>query len=110
MRNILNSFYDTIRKTLGRIKPPFFDGLSIWDVLYFFFRGIYEGAISTRAGSVSFSFFLALFPGIIFIFTLIAYLPIDAFQTELYSILGDVLPPSTHVLLQKKCQDGLKMR
>ncbi|MGB2117841.1 MAG: ribonuclease BN, partial [Schleiferiaceae bacterium] len=89
MRNILNSFYDTIRKTLGRIKPPFFDGLSIWDVLYFFFRGIYEGAISTRAGSVSFSFFLALFPGIIFIFTLIAYLPIDAFQTELYSILSD---------------------
>ena len=62
MRKLLISFYDTIRKTLGSIKPPFFDGLSIWDVLYFFFRGIYEGAIATRAGSVSFSFFLALFP------------------------------------------------
>jgi len=110
MRNILNAFYDTIRKTLGRIKPPFFDGLSIWDVLYFFFRGIYEGAISTRAGSVSFSFFLALFPGIIFIFTLIAYLPIDAFQTELYSILGDVLPPSTHEMAFATIDDILTIK
>lgn len=110
MRNILNSFYDTIRNTLGRIKPPFFDGLSIWDVLYFFFRGIYEGAISTRAGSVSFSFFLALFPGIIFIFTLIAYLPIDAFQTELYSILGDVLPPSTHEMAFATIDDILTIK
>ena len=110
MRNILNSLYDTIRKTLGRIKPPFFDGLSIWDVLYFFFRGIYEGAISTRAGSVSFSFFLALFPGIIFIFTLIAYLPIEAFQTELYSILSDVLPPSTHEMAFATIDDILTIK
>jgi len=110
MRNILNALYDTIRKTLGRIKPPFFDGLSIWDVLYFFFRGIYEGAISTRAGSVSFSFFLALFPGIIFIFTLIAYLPINAFQTELYSILGDVLPPSTHEMAFATIDDILTIK
>ncbi len=63
-----------IKQLLSTVKPPFFDGLTLWDVLSFFFRGIYEGAISSRAGSVSFSFFLALFPGIIFIFTLIAYL------------------------------------
>ena len=110
MRTVLNSFYETIKKTLGSIRPPFFDGLSIWDVLFFFYRGIYEGAITTRAGSVSFSFFLALFPGIIFIFTLIAYLPIDTFQTELYAILGDVLPPPTHEMAFAAIDDILTIK
>ncbi|NDH77707.1 MAG: hypothetical protein EBY63_02600 [Flavobacteriia bacterium] len=85
-----------IKQILSTVKPPFFDGLTLWDVLSFFLRGIYEGAISSRAGSVSFSFFLALFPGIIFIFTLIAYLPLDIFQGELFELLATVLPPSTH--------------
>jgi membrane protein len=70
----------TLEHNLSKVKPPFFDGLSIWDILSFFVRGIYQGAITSRAGSVSFSFFLALFPGIIFIFTLIAYLPLDVFR------------------------------
>ena len=72
----------TIERNLNKVKPPFFDGLSVWDILSFFVRGIYQGAITSRAGSVSFSFFLALFPGIIFIFTLIAYLPLDVFQDK----------------------------
>jgi len=110
MSNLITSIYSALRNTLSRIKPPFFDGLSVWDVLYFFFRGIYEGAISTRAGSVSFSFFLALFPGIIFIFTLIAYLPIDTFQLELFAVLGDVLPPSTHDMAFAAIEDILTIK
>lgn len=92
MQRILKS----LESLLSKVKPPLFDGLSLWDVLSFFVKGIYEGAITTRAGSVSFSFFLALFPGIIFIFTLVAYLPLDTFQDELFNVLADVLPPSTH--------------
>ena len=110
MSNPITSIYNATRNTLSRIKPPFFDGLSVWDVLYFFFQGIYEGAISTRAGSVSFSFFLALFPGIIFIFTLIAYLPIDTFQMELFAVLGDVLPPSTHDMAFDTIEDILTIK
>ena len=110
MSNPITSIYNATRNTLSRIKPPFFDGLSVWDVLYFFFQGIYEGAISTRAGSVSFSFFLALFPGIIFIFTLLAYLPIDTFQMELFAVLGDVLPPSTHDMAFDAIEDILTIK
>ena len=110
MSNPITSIYNATRNTLSRIKPPFFDGLSVWDVLYFFFQGIYEGAISTRAGSVSFSFFLALFPGIIFIFTLIAYLPIDTFQMELFAVLGDVLPPSTQDMAFDAIEDILTIK
>src|SRR5210317_995866 len=100
----------TIERYLSKVKPPFFDGLSLWDILSFFVRGIYQGAITSRAGSVSFSFFLALFPGIIFIFTLIAYLPLDVFQEELFAILKDVLPESTHVMAFDAIEDVLTIK
>jgi len=110
MKVLFKSIITTLESVLSKIKPPLFDGLSLWDVLSFFVKGIYEGAISTRAGSVSFSFFLALFPGIIFIFTLIAYLPLDAFQDELFSVLADVLPPSTHDMAFDAISDILTIK
>jgi len=110
MKALFKSIITTLESVLSKIKPPLFDGLSLWDVLSFFVKGIYEGAISTRAGSVSFSFFLALFPGIIFIFTLIAYLPLDAFQDELFSVLADVLPPSTHDMAFDAISDILTIK
>jgi len=110
MKALFKSILTTLESVLSKIKPPLFDGLSLWDVLSFFVKGIYEGAISTRAGSVSFSFFLALFPGIIFIFTLIAYLPLDAFQDELFSVLADVLPPSTHDMAFDAISDILTIK
>ena len=45
--------------TLKKIKPVGFSGLSIYDVTIFFFKGLQEGAITTRASSLAFNFFLA---------------------------------------------------
>jgi membrane protein len=39
---------------------------------------------------------LALFPALIFFFTLIPYIPVDNFQEILLGLLGEVLPPSTN--------------
>lgn len=69
--------------------------MSLYDVAIFFWKGIYEGAVTSRAASISFSFFLALFPGVIFVFTLIPFIPIEGFQTELFRLLRDVLPPNS---------------
>lgn len=99
-----------LERHMSKVKPPGFSGLSLWDVLSFFVRGIWEGAISTRAGAVSFSFFLALFPAIIFIFTLIAYLPISNFQEELFHVLRDVLPESTHEMALGAIEDILTIK
>jgi membrane protein len=44
--------------------------------------GIVEGAVSNRAGSIAFSFFMALFPFSIY-FNLIPYIPIEGFQQEI---------------------------
>ena len=42
------------------------------------------------------SLILAIFPGIIFLFTLIAYIPIDGFQEQLLSMMEVLLPSSVY--------------
>ena len=79
-----------------KIKPLGFTGLSLYDVSVFFIKGLQEGAITTRASSLAFNFFLAFFPSIIVFFTLIPYIPIDGFQQTLMEIISNVLPPSTN--------------
>ena len=80
----------------SRIKPIGFAGLSLYDVAIFFWKGLMEGAITTRASSLAFNFFLAFFPSIIVFFTLIPYIPIDGLQETLMELLAVVLPPSTN--------------
>ena len=79
-----------------KIKPIGFSGLSIYDVAIFFWKGLMEGAITTRASSLAFNFFLAFFPSIIVFFTLIPYIPIAGLQETLMELLSVVLPPSTN--------------
>ena len=79
-----------------KIKPIGFAGLNIYDVAIFFVKGLQEGAITTRASSLAFNFFLAFFPSIIVFFTLIPYIPIIGFQETLMEILSNILPPSTN--------------
>ena len=79
-----------------KIKPIGFAGLNLYDVAIFFVKGLQEGAITTRASSLAFNFFLAFFPSIIVFFTLIPYIPIIGFQETLMEILFNILPPSTN--------------
>ncbi|NVO03351.1 MAG: YihY/virulence factor BrkB family protein [Bacteroidetes bacterium] len=90
---------EIINKIIGgskRIILPGFDGMPLYDVTLFFFRGMMKGSITTRASSMSFSFFLALFPAIIFFFTLIPYLPIHNFQDILLDLMKGILPGNAY--------------
>jgi membrane protein len=88
----------TIR-LLRRIVLPGFDGLPLFSVLQFFVKGLFEGRLTTRASAISFDFFLALFPSILFFFTIIPFIPIDDFQAELLETMRDIIPATlwTHV-------------
>ena len=88
-----------------KITLPGFDGLPMYDVFYFFFKGIYEGSITTRAAAIAFSFYLAIFPAIIFVFTLIPYIPIDNFQEQLFSLVASLLPHNAFLSIQETLQD-----
>ena len=78
-----------------KIKIPGLEGMSLYDVLEMYIIGIVEGALTTRAGGIAYSFFMAIFPFLLFILTLIPYIPIEGFQEGLFSFIKDVLPPQT---------------
>ncbi|TYP98261.1 membrane protein [Tenacibaculum adriaticum] len=78
-----------------KIKIPGLEGMSLYDVLEMYIIGIVKGALTTRASGIAFSFFMAIFPFLLFILTLIPYIPIDGFQEGLFSLIRDVLPPKT---------------
>lgn len=95
-------------KASQRIILPGFEGLSLYIVTKFFFHGLHNGTINMRASSLSFNFFLALFPSIIFIFTLIPYIPIEHFQDSLLSQLQNVLPKSAFEATEDTISDIIK--
>lgn len=88
-----------------KIKPLGFSGLSIYDVTIFFWKGLVEGAITTRASSLAFNFFLAFFPSIIVFLTLIPYIPVNGLQETLMELLNVVLPPSTNEITFQALDD-----
>ena len=58
---------------LAKINYPGQENINLLDIGTFFVVGIQKGDIQARARSISFDFFLAIFPAIIFFFTLIPY-------------------------------------
>lgn len=81
-----------VRALFSRIVLPGFHGMPLWEVLVFFVKGLQHGAIGIRASALSYNFFLALFPGVLFFFTLIPYLPIKDLNDEIMILLQSVMP------------------
>lgn len=80
---------------LGKIKLPGLEGLSLYNLLELYITGIVKGALGSRASAIAYSFFLALFPFLLFVIILIPYIPIEGFQTDFLSFLESFLPPTT---------------
>lgn len=91
-----------------KLVLPGFDGMPLYDVADFFFTGIQKGAIKSRASSVAYSFLLALFPGIIFLFSLIPYIPVKGFQAELLTLLQDIFPKDAYMAARSTIEDIVK--
>ena len=78
-----------------QIKLPGLEGLSFYDLLELYITGIVRGALTTRASAIAFSFFMALFPFLLFVLIIIPEIPIDNFQIEFMEFLESFLPPNT---------------
>ena len=103
----LISIWERILVKAKRITLPGLDGMALYDVMVFFWRSIVDGALSTRASAIAFSFFVALFPAIIFLFTLIPYIPIDNFQNELFLLIKDMVPENAFKAIEETVLDIL---
>ncbi len=84
-------YYLLIEWTKVMILPGF-SPLPVYTVASFFFQEIGKDELINKASSLAYNFMLAIFPAIIFIFTLIPYIPIDDFQNQLMNLIALVLP------------------
>jgi len=103
----LISLWERIITQAKRVTFPGLDGMAVYDVMVFFWRSIVDGALTTRASAIAFSFFVALFPAIIFIFTLIPYIPIENFQSELFLLIKDMVPKDAFTSIAETVNDIL---
>ena len=86
---------------LKRIKLPWLQGLSLYDLLELYGLGIVESALTYHASAIAFSFFMALFPFALFILNLIPYIPIAGFQEDFLLFVKDGVPPNTYDAIYK---------
>jgi membrane protein len=95
----------SLLKLSRTIVLPGFDKMPLYDVAAFFVRGLLNGSITTRASSIAFKFFVALFPAIIFFFTLIPYIPVAGFHDTLLATIQDLLPQNVYVIVKSTIED-----
>ena len=67
-------------------------GKTISELFHVFWRSLSNGNITTRAAAIAYNMFLSIFPGIIFLFTLIPYLPIPNLENQVMAILKELMP------------------
>lgn len=84
--------------------------LPLMDVLIDFFKLFTKGRTVDRAAGVAFNFFVALFPLILFFFTLIPYIPIPNLYERVMLALDDFLIPSGTMDYVKDTIDGIMNR
>ena len=94
-------------KFLNKIKLPGLEGLSLYDLLELYITGIVKGALTTRASAIAFSFFMALFPFLLFILIIIPHIPIEGFETDFLAFLESFLPPTTSEFFSESIFDNI---
>jgi len=87
---------------------PGFSPLPLYTVATFFFKEIGKDSLVNKSSSLAYSFMLAIFPGIIFLFTLIPFIPIKGFQDQLLSLMELVLPHNAFDAFETTLKDIIK--
>ncbi|MEY4144487.1 MAG: hypothetical protein RLZZ335_339 [Bacteroidota bacterium] len=79
--------------------------MPLFDLLAYLAQQLRQSDLNLRASAISFSFFLALFPGLLFLFSLIAYIPVEGLDLAIRRTSQELLPPSAFELLYTTIED-----
>lgn len=106
VRKIL--FSRPVRRTIGFLQGivlPGFGGFSIYHVGRFFFQALFQGNLANRAAAIAFRLFMALFPALIVLLTLIPFIPIPDFQEKLLGAFQTMLPEEVYHFVEDLLHD-----
>jgi membrane protein len=100
----------TIVNWSKKLVLPGFEGIPLYDVLYFFFQQTQKIGLQERAASIAFNFLMAIPPLMIFIFTLLSYIPGSKnLYQEILVLMRNIVPDdTTYSMIQKVLDDFFK--
>ena len=85
----ISKTFDKIRVFLDDIHFPVLD-ISLWGLLEIYVGGLFKNQIIKQAASISWNFFISLFPFILFLLSILPYFP---HYNEVYDYIFNVLLP-----------------
>ena len=96
----------TIIRWSKQLVLPGFEDIPLYDVLYFFFQQTQKIGLQERAASIAFNFLMAIPPLMIFIFTLLSYIPgSKSLYLEILVLLKNIVPDETTFTMIRKVLD-----
>jgi membrane protein len=99
-----------LRITAKSTTLPGMHGIPVFYVAIQFKEILISGKLSIRASAIAYDFFMAIFPAIIFLFTLTAYLPIPNFDNLLLNAMQEVLPPASFFAVKNTILDIISIQ
>lgn len=84
----VHSFIELTR----RVSPPGFEGLSLFEVCRFFFKELGNAKMNERAAAVTYNFLMAIPPTMLFLFSLVPYLPLGDVEDTVLNTVNLVTP------------------
>src|SRR4051812_5124107 len=86
-------------KWMRKIRFKKHEDVSLYKIFKIFIRNMQEDEVMDRANGVAYNFILAIFPAIIFLFTLIPFVTVYFPEVNTQSIMAflrDLMPPSMY--------------
>ncbi|MEY5043007.1 MAG: hypothetical protein RJA19_234 [Bacteroidota bacterium] len=97
-----------VRSLLQRIKPWGAGSVNLEQVLQFLAEGLFHGGVTTRAAAISFRLFLAFFPAMILLLSIIPFTPLNTGDVLQNLLL--VFPAGTVEMMETTVKDLMEQR
>ena len=97
-----------VRSWMKQVKFKRYDNLSLYRFAKIFLHNLQKDELMSRANSVAYNFMLAIFPAIIFLFTLTPYVARyfpEVNRQSIMDFMGTMLPPSMYEVVSSTILD-----
>jgi len=100
-----NTYYRGLIEWSRALVLPGFGTMSLFNVVTTIADEILRGTMLNKASAIAYNFLLAFFPGMIFLITLIPYVPVKNFQPVLLQLVQSILPTNAYLAFETTITD-----